>query len=366
MAENHDLRHSIEPINSLQNRVNNIVLPAHRVALCRGKKLGPRDPVINEFRQLAATLLVLLLAGCAAEPPTVDSTADEVTVLPPVTARRMEIPVRTTLPVPPTPTQVQPALPAPPLVAIVLTGRQPAYDDVAFELGERLEHYEIYDLSDKSQPAETVFRLINDSDSGAVVAIGLEATQASVAMTALPVVYAQVFNYRSNGLVTERSKGVSAIAPLDAQLAAWQQTTPELRRIGAIIGEGHEDLIREAEAAADNHGVQLTIQIVRNDQEAQYQFRRMVTEIDGFWLFPDSRILSTRALRELLSQAEQRQVSVAVTNDALLSLGADISLSAVATNIAATIVEVLRRIQAGKLQDIPEITPLSAIQVVVN
>jgi ABC-type uncharacterized transport system substrate-binding protein len=280
--------------------------------------------------------------------------------------RRAEIPILPQRPAQPRPTAPDKALPPPPAVAIVLTGRQPAYDEVALELARRLKNYEIYDLSDKSQPAETAFRLINDSDSGAVIAIGLDASSAAIALSSIPVVYCQVFNYRSNELVTDHSKGVAAVAPLDAQLAAWKKSFPDLNRIGAIIGEDHDDLISEAQAAADRHGVLLTIRIANNDQEAQYQFRRMVAEIDGFWLFPDSRVLSTRSLQEMLTQAQRRQVSIAVTNASMLPLGASISLSAVAANIADTVVDVLRRIEAGQISRIPDISPLSAIQVVIN
>jgi hypothetical protein len=50
----------------------------------------------------------------------------------------------------------------------------------------------------------------------------------------------------------------------------------------------------------------------------------------------------------------------------MLPLGASISLSAVAANIADTVVDVLRRIEAGQISKIPDISPLSAIQVVIN
>lgn len=311
-------------------------------------------------------LVCLLQVGCALNSQQDEPVIDEISLLGPMPDRRAEIPIVPPSSPLPTPRAPAKALPPPPAVAIVLSGRQPAYDDVATELARRLKNYEIYDLSDKSQPAETAFSLINDSDSGAVIAIGLDASSAAIALSSVPVVYCQVFNYRSNQLVTANSKGIAAVAPLDAQLAAWKESFPDVNRIGAIIGEDHDDIISEAQAAADRHGVLLTVQVARNDQEAQYQFRRMVGEIDGFWLFPDSRVLSTRSLQEMLAQAQKRHVSVAVTNDSMMPLGANISLSAVAANIAETVVDVLRRIEAGQISRIPDISPLSAIQVATH
>ena len=181
----------------------------------------------------------------------------------------------------------------------------------------------------------------------------------------MPVVFCQVFNYHDAGLVTKTSRGVSVLAPLDAHLDAWQGSSPNLRRRGDP-GCGSQKLIEEAEVAATRHGLELSIRIVASDQEAQYQFRRMVNEINGFWLFPDNRVLSTRTLREMLALAERRNVEVAVANEALLSAGATISLSAVPADIAATIVGLLRRIEAGDLPELPDITPLSAVQVVTR
>jgi len=316
----------------------------------------------STFR-LPGLVLVLQLAACASQdaapvdvppdliPPIAADTAPDIELLPPIGIAKRR------LPPPP------PVLPEPPGVAIVLASRTPAYEDVAIELSQRLGRYSIYDLSDKSQPAEDAFRLINDSDSGAVVAIGLPAARIAVALAQVPVVFSQVFNYRDDGLVTGNSRGVAALAPPEAQLGAWKSANPALTRIGAIIGPGHEALVDEAQIAADTLGVQLTVATVDSDQEALYQFRRMMNEIDGFWLFPDNRILSSRSLREIFAQARQRNVDVAVSNDALLTLGAGISISTVAADIADTIVNVIRRIEAGQLDDLPDLTPLNAIQV---
>lgn len=270
---------------------------------------------------------------------------------------------------PPAPKPVPPrkVVPKPlPEVAIVLSSRQPAYEDVANELVERLERYTIYDLADRSQPPVNAFRLINDSDSGAVIAIGLRAAKSALAMARVPVIFSQVFNYEEHGLVTDHSRGISALAPLDAHLSAWKKVDPTLATIGLIIGPGHEGLVTEAQIAADGHGVELIVQRASSDQETLYHFKRMVREIDGFWLFPDNRVLSPRVLQEMLAQANRRQVPVAVSHEAMLPMGAAISVSSVAADIASKIVDVLRKIEAGRIDDVPPLTGLSEVRVVTN
>jgi ABC-type uncharacterized transport system substrate-binding protein len=256
-----------------------------------------------------------------------------------------------------------PALRTPALVAIVVAGSEPAYTDVAMALGAELQDYALYDLGDRRRPPVSVLRAINDTGVDAVVAIGLRAATSSVAMADAPVVFSQVFNYREHKLVTPNSRGVAALPPPRAQLAAWRQQDPALERIGMIIGDGHEDFVREAEVAAAELGLELDVQKARSDQETIYLFRRMIRGIDGFWLLPDNRILSRRALDAMLSEAKQRDVPVAVPNDAMLEMGAAISMTSVAGDIAARILYVLQQFESGGVETVPELTPLTEIRV---
>ena len=207
---------------------------------------------------------------------------------------------------------------------------------------------------------------MNDSDTGTVVAIGLRAAKSSVAMANKPVIFSQVFNHQDYGLLTANSRGVAPLAPLDAQLAAWTKVNPTISRIGIIVGEGHDDLITEARLAAQKHEVELRVRISHSDQETLFMFRRMAHDIDGFWLFPDNRILSTRSLQQILESAKRGQVAVAVPYESMLTMGATISLETQADDIAATIAKIIRQIHAGGLSSVPAISPLSAVRVVIR
>jgi len=296
----------------------------------------------------------LAFAGCSTqylEPEPVENTRPDVVFEPPIAEITSSPLARIPFP------------PPLPRVAIVLTNSQPAYADVARELAGHLKKYEIYDLSDAGQVPITVMRSINDSDTGAVVAIGLRAARSSVAMAEKPVVFSQVFNYRAHDLLQENSRGVAALAPLDAQLAAWKELDPTVTRIGIIVGTGSDDLIADARRAADRHGIDLLVRETQSDQETLYVFRRIIHDIDGFWLFPDSRVLSARVLQQMLQEASRQQVPVAVPSESMLQLGAKISMSTVASDIAATIIRVLREIQVSGLAQVPPITQLSEIRV---
>jgi ABC-type uncharacterized transport system substrate-binding protein len=302
-----------------------------------------------------ALLAVAALGGCSVIAPDIDPVEDAVVVVP-VEPVPQQVAIK---PPPPKP----PSLPP---VAVVISSQQAVFLDVANALTEYLDDFEVYDLSDSSQPPVSVLRVINDSDSGAVVAIGLRAAKSSVAMSQVPVIFSQVFNHQDYDLLNSNSRAVAPLAPLDAQLGAWIEIDPTILRIGIIVGEGHDALIEEAQLAAQKHNVELHIRIASSDQETIYLFRRMVQDIDGFWLFPDNRVLSSRSLQEILATARRNQVAVAVPNESMLDMGATISLATEAKDIAATIAGIIRKIQSEGLKNVPSVSPLSAIRVVTR
>jgi hypothetical protein len=247
--------------------------------------------------------------------------------------------------------------------AIVLSDRSPAFENVATELGYLLDEPPVYNLADKSQAPEHAFAGIADSGAAVVIAIGFSATRAAAQWSTVPVIYCQVFNFVAEDPVAVPVKGVAAIPPLAAQLEAWRRLDPELRSIGAILGVGHEDLIAEATRATAAHGVKFHYQTAGSDRETLYLFNRMALDIDGFWLFPDNRVLSIPVLREVVEIAARHHVRIAVFNDALLELGVSLSTAAVESDIAATVLAVAGQVAGGDTDAVPDLTPLHEVKM---
>jgi ABC-type uncharacterized transport system substrate-binding protein len=314
----------------------------------------------SSYWLLVMLAMAMAIAGCTSYTPVAESTSEEPTVVVPAPE-----PIETP-PQDPEPRASVPVPPRLPPIAIVLTNSQPAYLDVAVELANYFADHTVYDLSNESVAPVTVLRSINDTQVTAVVAIGLRAAQSAVAMAEAPVVFSQVFNHQDHELLAGRSRGVAAIAPLALQLAAWKKIHPTLTQVGMIIGEGHDGLIAEAELAALQHDIELQVRIAHSDQETLYLFRRMIRDIDGFWLFPDNRILSARVLNQMLADANRQRVPVAGPNEAMLRMGAAISMSTVVADIAAKVAGVVRQIQAGNIDQVPAMTELSEVRVAIN
>ena len=316
--------------------------------------------------RLIATLALLAavgVAGCAGVPATVAPAPDPV----PVESAPGETPPK---PRGEAPAAVVPARdpvpepapkPARPRVALVLSERSAAYEPIAEAIRALLNEPALYDLADGSLAAEDVFLRIADSPADAVIAIGLEAAEAAAAFSPVPVVYCQVFNFSAPRDASAVMKGIAAIPPLSLQLRGWRELAPALSRVGMIVGPGHGDLLDEALLAAGEHGMEVDHRVAQSDRETLLLFRRMAPDIDGFWLFPDNRILSVAVLRQMLDLAARYRVQVAVFNPELLHLGAALSTSAVDSDVAATAVEVAEALAAGK--EVPRVTPLNDVEV---
>lgn len=248
-------------------------------------------------------------------------------------------------------------------VAVLLSSRTAAYENVATALAEKLDTVDIYDLSDKSLTPKEMFDSIEASGSEVIVAIGMRATAFARTFEEMPVVFSQVFNTGQFDADDARIRGVSVLPPLELQIAAWREVNPSLSSIGAIVGSGHERLIEEAAASAEAHGVRFSYRLAQSDRETLYLFTRLVPDIDGFWLFPDNRILSASVLRQMLTYASRHRVQVAVFNDSLLALGATISTTSVDADIAETIVSVASQLLVEGGVSVPHLTPLKRIQV---
>jgi ABC-type uncharacterized transport system substrate-binding protein len=253
-----------------------------------------------------------------------------------------------------------------PLVAVVLSDRTPAYNDVAAALETYLDNHEVYDLSETDLTARTAFAEIASSEASAIVAVGLPAARAARRFSTVPVVVGQVFNVSDSELLSDDVKAVAVLPPIGLQIDAWHEMDPSVRNVGAILGEGHEDLIAEADKAMQERGVKFHYAIASSDRETLYLFNRLVRDIDGFILFPDNRILSRSVLNEMMTYASRHRVQIAVFNEPLLDHGAMYVAGSVETDIAQQITAVLDQVLSGNIDAVPAITPLTKIDIQAN
>lgn len=289
------------------------------------RKAGPGPgrrpaPAALPMAALAAALVAALLGGCVA-----DRSPEPVA------------PVAAPEPVP-LPQRGRPdSRPAPgPGPALVLSRDLPYYRAVSAVLEEQLSGAgATYVLSGESPDA--VLETIRSQGHEQAIAIGRDAL-ALLAASELAVVWCQVFE---PGDLAAGHAGIPALPAYTAQLDAWRRLDPDLQSVGVIMGPGRERAAADLGQAATERNVRLHHAVARSDKELLYVFRRMVPELDGFLLYPDARILSPGALRELLAYAAKHQVTVVTYNRAVFELGADVLMEADPREVARRALDVL-------------------------
>lgn len=254
-----------------------------------------------------------------------------------------------------------------PTVAMLVSAEIPAYMDVANELNRRLaERTAIYQLKRNVADSSKAIDEIQRSDHEQVVAIGLVAARAARGLVGKQVIFCQVFNYADYDLVTDWMKGVSMLPRFSESFRVWKDLDPTLRRVAVLTGANQGHIVAEAREAARDHGIELVHREVHSDKETLYAFKRLAPEVQGLWLLPDNRVLSTGVIRATLSYSVRHSKQVLVFSPSLLKIGGLISIQGRESDVAA---QVLARLQQAYGQpEIPgaDVVPLPGMQLEVN
>ncbi len=318
----------------------------------------PLFPSIRHGLQLLCCIALLYLTACASVPETEPVEPLNAIAVP----QRERLQERA-----PEPVHEAPEVVIAP-VAIVVSSRLPAYQDVADSLVSMLgtqEHLLAVLEDDTDESSAQLAAELNAAGPRVVVAIGLDAALLAREHVDAPLVFCQVFNYADYPELEQATAGVSMLAAFDQQLAFWKPVDESLGAVGTIVGPGHEALIEDSRAAAAAHGISLEARVSSSDRETVYQFKRLAADIDGFWLIPDNRILSLNAIEELMSYAAGRRLPVVVSTPELLRFGAVMSFKPSPSHVADTVYSVLDRLQSYVSRGFEIVTP-KAFDVDVN
>jgi len=313
-------------------------------------------------------LMVAMIGGCSIiskpleQPPPIESTV-------------VETPVTKVEPAPVTPEPEPVSEPVatveiiePLKVAIIISRDIENYHRLSSEIGHLIirEGGDFRPFYLYQQGAAEVIKQIKHEQYKQVVAIGLAATRATRMLQKIPVIFCQIYNYQDLNLISDQIKGVSLIPSVEQQIEAWKTLFPNLQRVGVISGEGKQNLIDRAASSAAERGITLIRRTARNDKELWHEFRRLIPQVDGFWLLPDNRILSKRTLRNIADYSTKHTTPLFTVNGLLLQEGAMISAFQVESDIARQVIERLLAIKPDNTIPGPAVVPLEQARVSMN
>lgn len=248
----------------------------------------------------------------------------------------------------------------------IIDNHQLLSDQIGQLITQKGGRSQLFYLYQQDGAVAKVIKQIKQEQYRQVVAIGLEAAKASKLLSQIPTVFCQIYNYQDHDFITDHIKGVSLIPSIDQQFKAWKVILPELRKVGVIVGEGKQPFIEDAILSAAKHDITLISRTVNNDKEMWSEFRRLIPQVDGFWLLPDNRILSKRTLRDMASYSIKHTTPLFTINGLLLQAGAMISAAQVGSDIAAKVVTRLLASTAENTIPGPTIVALEKSHIFIN
>lgn len=252
-------------------------------------------------------------------------------------------------------------------IVVLVSDESPAYAGVASILGAQIgAGVTVRNLRGEHAKLPATRQLVQAMPQRIVIAIGMLAAETARDLNGKSVVFCQVFNYAEYDLIRPWMKGVSAVPSVADQFRAWRRLDPRLQRIGLIVGPGLDDLEVEARTAARAIGAELVVRESRTDKETRFLFDKLVRDVDGFWLVPDNRILSSNVLRDMLATAVKRGKRVAVFNQDVLRLGGVLSAEADPRDVADQVIARMREVRSGRDVPGPDIRPLTRARITIN
>ena len=205
-------------------------------------------------------------------------------------------------------------------VLILLSSSAAPFQQVAQYLTKKLGERAVQiTLSGLPAQDKAVIRDIKNSSTVQVVAVGSKALEAVKGFKDKQIIYTQVLRHEKR--MAENIKGVSSLPSPEKLFKDWKKLSPSLTKVAVVAGNNLDIFLERAKKAAKAQGIELIVETVKTDKGFIYKSKKLKSDVDGQWILPDNRILSGKALKEVMAYASRRGRQIVVFSPNLLSFG---------------------------------------------
>ena len=188
----------------------------------------------------------------------------------------------------------------------------------------------------------TEYSLLGDRDEGVniihqlrkkkpdiILAVGVQAALlAQENLSDIPMVYSVVLAPEKHGLTTGNAIGISMGVPVGEQFKLFKETLPSLRTLGVIFDPANSmSMIRMAREEAGRLGIDLVAIEVHRPQDVPAAVRRLLPQIHGLWMIPDSTVVNADSIQFFLLTTLQEGIPLMTFSPAFVKSGGLLSLS---------------------------------------
>jgi putative ABC transport system substrate-binding protein len=192
-----------------------------------------------------------------------------------------------------------------------------------------------------------ILRKVHESNTVAVLAIGMDALNLARSVRDIPVIYAMVPHSPTQGPEARPLSGVSMYIPPDRYIGSMLDVFQGTKRIGVIYDpRNSEAYMREALQSAQTRGVDLLFRKASRPADIPALIDSMKDKIDVFWMLPDTTVINPETVKYLLLFSFQNKVPVFTFSRKYVEIGSAAGLYTVPFDIGVQAGEIARKIVA--------------------
>ncbi|MBY0577986.1 MAG: ABC transporter substrate-binding protein [Burkholderiales bacterium] len=184
-----------------------------------------------------------------------------------------------------------------------------------------------------------------------VLAIGLLAAKmAKDNLKDFQILYIMISNPRKYGLIGNNIAGITLDIPLEIQFRTYRKIMPKMKTVGMIYDPAKsEERIREARAAAEKLGLELTTKSVSSQKDVPEAVRQLLGKIDALLIIPDETVVTAESFKYFLVTTLENKIPFLSPSEIFVEGGALASLTPNFTDVGRQSCELATSLMSGKL-----------------
>lgn len=214
--------------------------------------------------------------------------------------------------------------------------------------------------------ARRLSRELSQNRYAAVVALDPGAAYLARKIKNKRIYFGQCFDYRLAADLGSRFRGVSIVPNAGPVFRILHTIDKSPRTIGIVGGSNIEPMIKAIKREAGKYQYKVVFRRAANDREFLFQAKQIAKIADVYWLLPDSRILSGKAIKRFMRWTVREGKPVMGFTPTLLKLGALMSVEVDENAVAGEIKQLLATDFSDKGKIAPVMKYVSDINVRIS
>lgn len=210
---------------------------------------------------------------------------------------------------------------------------------------------------------------IRKNNPKVILAVGLKAVKVLKSeISDIPIVFCMAMNPVQNKLRSRNTTGVDMEPTPKAQLQAFKETIPGLRKIGVIYDPKLTGpFVDKARKAAREVGIVLVALETKQKKDVPGALKEVIKKADAIWLIRDATVMSREFFNHILILQFEKKIPLLAYSPMFVRKQAVCSFAASYSDLGKKAAEIVQKILSGtNVADIPIQSPQGTLTINLN